>query len=226
MAVQVTQRQRVSRWVGKRDLRLDPEVAIDADQFARVQRAPSRVLVHRLAREHDDRSPGCLARICTRVPRLLRCRSELVRLRRRRRRARARTACWSPGSAARRARSSVATIRFNESDGRCSATQPDGRDDHRPRTSPSCRRISRVISANSRSESVIPMHERPRSSASSAVEVEAGRPSTPLWANRRPSCSNGWVFASVIAPRSRRSGCARGTCASAHCAPRRRSRCR
>ncbi len=54
MAVQVTQRQRVSRWVGKRDLRLDPEVAIDMDQFARVQRAPSPVLVHRLAREHDD----------------------------------------------------------------------------------------------------------------------------------------------------------------------------
>ena len=59
--------------------------------------------------------------------------------------------------------------------------------------------ISRVISANHRSESVSPCTCAIPSGPSS--DSSAGSPSiTPLWANSRPSCSNGCVLATVSAP--------------------------
>ena len=61
------------------------------------------------------------------------------------------------------------------------------------------RAVSRVISANKRSESVSPWRAPARSAPSSYSS--RGRSSiTPLWANSRPAWSNGWVLGGVSAP--------------------------
>ena len=58
--------------------------------------------------------------------------------------------------------------------------------------------LSRVIKAKTRSESVCPCTSA-RESPSACSSVARSR-TTPLWANRRRSCSNGWVFSSATAP--------------------------
>ena len=66
------------------------------------------------------------------------------------------------------------------------------------RMSPPCSPIAWVMSANTRSESVSPA-TRDRS-APSRSSSQSSEPTTPLWANARPSSVNGWVLSSLIPP--------------------------
>ena len=85
---------------------------------------------------------------------------------------------------------------FSANTGRLAAIHPAART-IAPPTSPS-RSISRVISAKNRSESVSPWTSDRASPSSPSNRPRSSI--TPLCANSRPRCSNGWVFSGLTAP--------------------------